>query len=272
MNDVKWIKLTVNVFDDEKFDAIRTLPDGNDIQLVWVKLLCLAGTCNESGFLMLTREIPYTDEMLASRFHMDTGVVQRAMMLFQKLEMVEVVDNIYMVSNWLKYQSGERLDEIKEKHRQAQKRYRERQRLSCNNKNGDITSDVTRDVTSDVTPSYSLISNSNLNNLNYLVNESKYKDSSYLLNNSLLLESIREWMDYKDNKKPRTQHHYDTEMGISKLLTRIINADKENGTDYVIECINNSIANNYQGIVFSERTQRKSKGVDTSVIDNWGRT
>lgn len=267
MSDIKWIKLTVNVFDDEKFDAIRTLPDGNDIQLAWVKLLCLAGTCNESGFLMLTKEIPYTDEMLASRFNMDIGVVQRAMMLFQKLEMVEVVDNIYMVSNWLKYQSGDRLDEIKEQHRQAQKRYREKQKLLGESKK----SDVTRDVTNDIIPSYSFISNNNINNLNYLINKNIYKDSNYLLNNSLLLESIREWMIYKDNKKPKSQHHYDTEMGISKLLTRIINADKENGTDYVVECINNSIANNYQGIVFSEHTQKMNRRTDMSVIDNWGR-
>jgi hypothetical protein len=42
---------------------------------------------------MLTREIPYTDEMLASRFRMDIGVIQRAMVLFQKLNMIEVVDN-----------------------------------------------------------------------------------------------------------------------------------------------------------------------------------
>ena len=113
-NDIKWIKLTVNVFDDEKFDAIKVLPDGNDIQLAWVKLLCLAGTINENGFLVLTKEIPYTDEMLAKRFSMDVGVVQRAMKAFQTLNMVEVVDNAYMVSNWLKYQSGSELEKIKE--------------------------------------------------------------------------------------------------------------------------------------------------------------
>lgn len=128
MTNVKWIKLNVNVFDDEKFDAIRTLPDSNDLQLAWVKLLCLAGTCNENGFLILTNEIPYTDEMLASRFHMDVGVVQRAMLMFQKLNMIEVVDNAYMVSNWLKYQSGDRLEELKEANRERQKRYRDKQR------------------------------------------------------------------------------------------------------------------------------------------------
>jgi hypothetical protein len=54
MSDVKWIKVRTDIFNDEKFDAIKTLPDKNDIQLVWIKLLCLAGQCNESGLLMLT--------------------------------------------------------------------------------------------------------------------------------------------------------------------------------------------------------------------------
>ena len=73
MSDVKWIKISVDIFNDEKLQAIGTLPDGNMIQLVWIKLLCLAGKCNEGGLLMVTRELPYTDEMLAKRFDMEIG-------------------------------------------------------------------------------------------------------------------------------------------------------------------------------------------------------
>jgi predicted phage replisome organizer len=127
MSDVKWIKISVDIFDDEKFDAINGLADKNDIQLVWVKLLCLAGRCNENGFLMITQELPYTDEMLAGRFRMDIGVVQRALTIFQELRMIEVVDNIYMVSNWTKYQSVGSLEKIREQGRLRQQRFREKQ-------------------------------------------------------------------------------------------------------------------------------------------------
>ena len=78
MSDVKWIKVRTDIFNDEKFDAIKTLPDKNDIQLVWIKLLCLAGQCNESGLLMLTTEIPYTDEMMAKRFDILSTVLSAA--------------------------------------------------------------------------------------------------------------------------------------------------------------------------------------------------
>lgn len=182
MSEVKWIKLTVNVFDDEKFDAIKTLPYSNDIQLVWIKLLCLAGVCNENGFLMLTKEIPYTDEMLARRFGMDIGIVHRAMQIFQKLEMIEVVDDVYMVSNWLKYQSTDKLEEHKEKHKIRQQKYRERQKALLLEENEGVR-DVTRDVTGDVICS---ISNSNSYSLSKDINNtSKNIDLNNNTNNDI---------------------------------------------------------------------------------------
>lgn len=269
MSDIKWIKLTVNVFDDEKFDAINTLPDRNDIQLVWVKLLCLAGRCNENGFLMLTKEIPYTDEMLSQRFSMDIGVVQRAMKIFQQLNMIEVIDNIYMVSNWLKYQSGDRLDEIKEKNRERQKRFRERQKqLQIENKEkSNVTVTQREYVTCSI--SYSFNNKSNIDNFNQLITKDIYKDSSYIKDNPKLLKSIEDWLEYKDNKKPKSQHHYDTEQGMSKLLTSIVNKDKAFGTEYVTECIDNTIANNYQGIVWKEKKIDRAIANKTAVIDSW---
>lgn len=161
MSDIKWIKLSINVFDDEKFDAIKTLPDSNDIQLAWIKLLCLAGKCNESGFLMLTREIPYTDEMLASRFGMDIGIVQRALAIFQKLEMVDVIDNVYMVSNWTKYQSLDAYEKKKEYDREYQQKKREEQKALLDEK-------VKKSYDSRTTnrkKSYEFVLNLNSNNL-----------------------------------------------------------------------------------------------------------
>ena len=182
MGEVKWIKLNVDIFDDEKIEAIGTLPDGNIIQLIWLKLLCLAGKCNEGGLLMVTKEMPYTDEMMAKRFGVEVAIVQRALSIFQKLEMVDVVENIYLVSNWAKHQSTQSLEDMKAKHRQRQREYvqRKKQKLLEQGKNeDDITDDVTNDVTNDVrmtekcsysssysesNNSYSLDSNSNSNN------------------------------------------------------------------------------------------------------------
>lgn len=248
-NDIKWIKLTVNVFDDEKFDAIKTLPDSNNIQLAWVKLLCLAGKCNESGFLMLTKEIPYTDEMLAQRFNMDIGVVQRAMKVFQQLNMIDVVDNIYMVSNWLKYQSGDRLEEIQQKHRESQRKYREKQKQIALGQKGDITSDITSDVTPSNSLSYSFINHKNIDNYRHLLNTDNYNLKDYILNNNRLYRSIEEWMEYKDERTPKKANHY-TEKGMKVLLTEIVKWHKKYGDEAVEGTINHTIANQWQGIVW----------------------
>lgn len=261
MTNVKWIKLNVNVFDDEKFDAIRTLPDSNDLQLAWVKLLCLAGTCNENGFLILTNEIPYTDEMLASRFHMDVGIVQRAMLMFQKLNMIEVVDNAYMVSNWLKYQSGDRLEEIREKNRKRQREYRERQK-PLPKKNGNVTRDVTCDVTPSI--SYSFSKYNNIYNLYNLLEDDNYKDKEYYKSNNILLSAVKDWMSYKDERTPKKSNHY-TERGMKSLLSEIKKYHETYGDGPVVETINHTIAGQWQGIVWDwmekkfKKTEKKTE-------------
>lgn len=193
MGKIKWIKLMVDVFDDKKFDAIKTLPDSNDIQLIWIKLLCLAGTCDSNGFLMLTREIPYTNQMLAKKFDMEIGVVQRALNIFCELRMIEVVDSIYMVSNWLKYQNNDRLEQFRENNRLRQKQYRERQKLlvaqegKTEGQDRNVTDNVTDNVKNNGKCSISIsdsISESNIgiikNVVNYLntVCNTNYKYSS----------------------------------------------------------------------------------------------
>ena len=157
MADVKWIKIVTDIFDDEKMCAIESLPDGLIMELVWFKILCLAGKCKNNGFLYVANKIAYTDEMLAKIFRMEIGVVQRALSTFQDLEMIEVVDNAYMISNWNLHQNGDRLEDMKESHRLAQKRYRERQKqLKIEEKTkSDVTSDVTNDIISSISISSS---------------------------------------------------------------------------------------------------------------------
>ena len=254
MSDVKWIKVRTDIFNDEKFDAIKTLPDKNDIQLVWIKLLCLAGQCNESGLLMLTTEIPYTDEMMAKRFDMDVGVVQRALSVFQSLGMIDVEDNIYMVSSWNKHQSEDRLEEIRRKDRERKKEQRDKQKeLIEQKKSMDIPRKSPRNC------SYSLSNNkhnfdtsNNLNNYRYLIDNNVYKESIYIKDRPELDAVISDWMTYKDSMTPKSKNKYASQMSMSKVLTVIIKHDKEYGTDAVREVVDLSISNQWVGILWDK--------------------
>lgn len=262
MSDVKWIKISTDIFNDEKLQAIGTLPDGNMIQLVWIKLLCLAGKCNEGGLLMVTSELPYTDEMLAKRFDMEIGQVQRALDIFQRAGMIDVIENIYMVSNWSKYQSTQSLEEMKAKHRERQRNYVERKKqklLEEKKKENDVTNDVTNDVIMTDSCSYSLsnkehvFSNfNNLDNYKYLITNNVYKDSSYIKDRPELDAIISDWMTYKDGVTPKNKNKYASQMSMSKVLTVIIKHDKEYGTDAVREAVDLSISNQWVGIYWDK--------------------
>lgn len=128
MADVKWIKLAVDMFDNRKIRQIETLPDGDGIIVIWVKLLCLAGVTNDGGLVYFTRDIPYTEQMLANYFQRPIALVQMALRVFQQFGMIELVDDLIMVSGWEKYQSLDKLEKIQAQNRERQRRFKEQKR------------------------------------------------------------------------------------------------------------------------------------------------
>lgn len=129
MADVKWIKITTDIFDDEKILLIESLPDANAIIVVWFKLLCLAGKMNNSGVFLMSNRIAYTDKMLATIFRMKESTVQLALQTFEQFGMVEIVDGVITIPNWGKHQNLDQLESKKEYMRGYMKRYREKQQL-----------------------------------------------------------------------------------------------------------------------------------------------
>ena len=129
MADVKWIKLTTNIFENRKIRQIECLPDGDAIIVIWVKLLCLAGNINDSGLVYLTKEIPYTEQTLATQFNRPLPTIQLALKTFEQFGMLEVIDNVLHISNWEKYQSVDRLSELREYNRLAQQKSRAKKKL-----------------------------------------------------------------------------------------------------------------------------------------------
>ena len=128
MADVKWIKITTDIFDDEKILLIESLPDPYAIITCWFKLLCLAGKQNNNGVFLLGR-IAYTDKMLATIFRMNEATVKLALNTFVQFGMVEIVDGVITIPNWDKHQSLDAYEKKKERDRLYQQQRREKQRL-----------------------------------------------------------------------------------------------------------------------------------------------
>lgn len=133
MAEVKWIKLHTAMFDNSKIRYIRTLPEGNNMVLIWVMLLSKAGKCNASGFIFLTENIPYTSQMLAAEFGFDLYLIELALATFVKLNMIQLEEHIIKIAGWEEHQNIDGLDRIREQTRKRVAKYRENQKqLPCN--------------------------------------------------------------------------------------------------------------------------------------------
>ncbi len=140
MAEIKWIKIATDIFDNRKIRQIEMLPEGDSIIVIWVKLICLAGVVNDSGLIYLTRDIPYTDEMLATEFKRPLNIVRLALATFQQFGMIEIVDNIIHLSSWEKYQNVEGMELVREQTRKRVAAHRARQKALAG---GIVTGNVT---------------------------------------------------------------------------------------------------------------------------------
>lgn len=129
MADVRWIKLSVNTFDDEKIKLIKALPEGNTLIVIWCQLLCLAGKVNDNGFVYIGQNMLYTDEMLATVFCETVNNVRLALKTFEQFGMIESTEHGLYLVNWGAYQNIDGMEKLREENRIRNIRYRERKRL-----------------------------------------------------------------------------------------------------------------------------------------------
>ena len=140
MADVKWIKITTDIFDDEKILMIESLPSADSIIVIWIKLLAFAGKQNNDGVFIMSNRIAYTDEMLASIFRRDINTVRMALSTFQSFGMIDIVDDVITIPNWNKHQTLDAYERKKERDRiyQAERRANQRKLIE---KSSDTSSD-----------------------------------------------------------------------------------------------------------------------------------
>lgn len=129
MAEVSWIKLKVGMFDDSKIKYIEALPERDTIITLWVKLLTLAGKYNEQGYIMLSENLPYNEEMLANEFNRPINSIRLALQTFKTLGMIEDVNGVFKVTNWEKHQNIEGLEKIREQNRLRKRKQRNKQKL-----------------------------------------------------------------------------------------------------------------------------------------------
>ena len=137
---IKWVKLCTDMFENRKVKHLRTLPDGNNIVLIWVMLLTMAGRCNSGGMIFLTENIPYTPKMLADELDFEENTVLLALQALEQLDMIITDNGFFTIAGWEEYQNIEGMEKIREQNRLRKQRQREKQALLDGSRECHVTS------------------------------------------------------------------------------------------------------------------------------------
>src|SRR5699024_1047684 len=128
-SNIKRIKLSTSMFDDEKIKLIEKLPEADTILIIWIKLLSQAGRTNANGYIYLNENVPYTEEMLATIFDRSLNTVRLALKTLREFGMIFIDDDSFIrISNWEKHQNVEGMDRVRKLNAERNKRYRERKK------------------------------------------------------------------------------------------------------------------------------------------------
>lgn len=140
MADVGWVRLSTRLFENRKIKYLLNQPKGAELVLLWVHLLCAAGTVNDGGRVYISQNVMYTPQSLAADFGVPKTIADKALTLFQDLELIEVEsDGCIRILGWEKHQNVTGLEKIRE-----QNRLRKQKQRQCD-KSRNVDEDMSRD-------------------------------------------------------------------------------------------------------------------------------
>ncbi len=280
MAGVQWIKINTNMFDNRKIRHIRKLPEGNNIVLIWVMLLTMAGRCNASGMIFLTENIPYTSKMLANELDFEENTVILALEALEQLGMIARENSMFYIPGWEEHQNAEALEKIKEQNNIRKKRQRERQKLlQCH---GNVT-EMSRDlgVTQAGHPRECHATEEEKEiekekNKNNSVRETTHTIFKRLLPTYSISDTVvakmDDWIKYKTERKEPYK-----EQGMKSLLTQVEKKAMKYGDEAVCNLIDECMASNWRGIIFDRLENKKTTYTAredaianrVSMVDDW---
>lgn len=135
------------MFDDEKIRLIQAVPEADAILVIWIRLLVLAGKTNDDGLIYIQRNMPYSEEMLATLFGKNVNTVRLALTTLANFNMIDISnDGVISISNWEKHQNIEGMEQVRLKNAERNRKYRERKKQELLESKSDV-SVTSRDAT-----------------------------------------------------------------------------------------------------------------------------
>lgn len=132
MAEVSWIKLSTNIFSNRKDALLLNERDGNTYSRIWIQLLTIAGQCNSDGKLIIGENSALNVQQLSKILGKSAKKVGKILNKFIDLRMIIFENNCYEIRNLGKYQSIDKLEEIRKNNRERQRKFREKSKMQAN--------------------------------------------------------------------------------------------------------------------------------------------
>lgn len=132
MAEVSWIKLSTNIFSNRKIALLLNEREGDTYFRIWIQLLTIAGQCNMKGKLIIGENNPLNVQQLSKILGKSVKKVEEILNKFIELKMINLEENCYIIKNWSKYQSADKLEEIRKNNRERQRKFREKSKIENN--------------------------------------------------------------------------------------------------------------------------------------------
>lgn len=145
MADLQWLKLSTNFFDNNKIKLLESERDGDTLIRVWIQLLTIAMKCNYQGRLSITEDKPMTADDISKIMGKSEKKIIKYLEKFEELKMIIIEENFYKIKNWSKYQSADKLEEIRLQNCIRQQKYREKKKSEKEKSNVTVTQRNTKE-------------------------------------------------------------------------------------------------------------------------------
>ena len=145
MANLQWLKLSTDFFDNNKIKLLESERDGDTLIRVWIQLLTIAMKCNYQGRLAITEDKPMTVDEFSKITGKSRKKITKCLEKFEELKMIIIEDNFYKIKNWSKYQSADKLEEIRLQNRLRQQKYRENMKSEKEKSNVTVTQRNTKE-------------------------------------------------------------------------------------------------------------------------------
>ena len=145
MSNLQWLKLSTDFFDNNKIKLIESEKDGDTLIRVWIQLLTIAMKCNYQGRLSITEDKPMTVDEFSKIMGKSREKITKCLEKFEELKMIIIEDDFYKIKNWSKYQSADKLEEIRLQNCLRQQKYREKKKSEKEKSNVTITQRNTKE-------------------------------------------------------------------------------------------------------------------------------